>query len=109
LVIFNRSNERDNMEKELKEWIDNYDEKLKSFGFYFKRITDGFPYERATCLLYKKYNADLLVFYDENEQKVLIDLAFIPSDKRKKSKNFMHLTTDEAFRILEGKTDVILE
>jgi len=99
----------DNMEKELKEWIEKYDEKLKSFGFYFKRITDGFPYERATCLLYKKYNTDLLVFYDEDKQKVLIDLTLIPSDKRKKSAKFMHLTTEEVFRILEGKTNVILE
>lgn len=97
------------MEAELKDWLEKYDEKLKSFGFYFKRITNGFPYERATCLLYKKYNADLLVFYDKDEQKILIDLAFIPSDKRKKSTKFIHLTTDEAFRILEGKTNVIFE
>ena len=94
------------MEPELKEWLEQYDEKLKSHGFAFKRITDGFPYERATCLLYKKYNANLLVFYDKDEQKILIDLAFIPSDKRRKSKNFMHLPTDVAFKILEENANV---
>jgi len=94
------------MEKELKEWIEKYDEKLKSFGFYFKRITDGFPYERASCLLYKRYNADLLVFYDKDEQKILVDLAFIPSDKRKKDKKFMHITTDVTFKILEENANV---
>jgi len=94
------------MEAELKDWLEKYDEKLKSFGFYFKRITNGFPYERATCLLYKKYNADLLVFYDKDEQKVLTDLAFISSDKRKKSKKFMHIPTDVAFKILEENANV---
>jgi len=94
------------MEEELKEWIEKYDEKLKSLGFAFKGITNGFPYEKATSLRYKKYDYDLLVFYDKDEQSVLIDLATIPSDRRKKSKKFMHLTTEEAFRILEGKTDV---
>ena len=94
------------MEAELKDWLEKYDEKLKSFGFYFKRITNGFPYEKATCLLYKEHNADLLVFYDKDEQKVLIDLALIPSDKRKKSKKFIHIPTDVAFKILEENANV---
>jgi len=94
------------MEKELKEWIEKYDEKLKSFGFTFRRIGDGGLIERAeTCIWYKKPVENfinwLMVFYDENEQKVLIDLGIKPPIKGKRFKIFTHITTDEAFKILE--------
>jgi len=94
------------MEAELKDWLEKYDEKLKSFGFYFKRITNGFPYERVeTCIWYKKPVENfinwLMVFYDENEQKVLINLGIKPPIKRKRFKIFTHITTEETFKILE--------
>ena len=40
-----------------------------------------------------------MVFYDENEQKVLINLGIKPPIKRKKFKIFMDITTDKAFKI----------
>jgi len=94
------------MEEELKEWLEKYDEKVKSFGFTFRRIGDGGLIERVeTCIWYKKpvenFNNWLMVFYDENEQKVLINLGIKPPIRRKRFKMFTHITTEEAFKILE--------
>ena len=91
------------MEAELKEWLEKYDDKVKSFGFAFKRIDSGFPYEKATCVKYKRDDADLLVFcfrgYADVEPPILIDLYIKP--KRKKAKSFIQITTEKAFEILK--------
>jgi len=87
------------MKIELKEWLEKYDEKVKSLGFAFKRISSGFPYEKATCIRYKRYDDDFLVFCGDDNQ-ILIDLYIKP--KRKKGKTFMHITTEKAFNLLEA-------
>jgi len=87
------------VEVELKDWLEKYDEKVKSFGFAFKRISSGFPFERATCVRYKRYNDDFLVFCGDANQ-ILIDLYIKP--KRKKGETFIHITTEKAFTLLEA-------
>jgi len=89
------------MRIELKEWLEKYDEKVKSFGFAFRRIDGGVP-EKATYVRYKRYDGDffyVFCFDDINiNPSILVDLYI---RKRGKTKAFEHITTEQAFKILE--------
>jgi len=104
------------MEKELKEWMEKYDKKLRAMGFVFEEVHD---YGISSEVHYKKqftsgyyaisndknipnnYILDLIVKYLKDQNKIEISLELYSAYNVTFKRSFEYLTTERAFELVD--------